>query len=239
MTLDPAELKARFEADGYVHIPGLFGTAEMDVLDALIFNHFGERPDWAHDQAFISGAKTEIVPWFPQREEEHGFDAIERDPRLVALTETLLGPGWSTQYCMAMFSKAGTAGQAWHQDCPPEDASRFNLNRLVYTSDIIDEIGGQIVIMPGTHTAGAVPFGDPHEDMPGQCVIYPKKGDLILLHGHCWHRVMPIKTKYRFSTNYRAAPAGVPEDVTDVCVYRTMRYRFSTSQVVEHRGAAV
>ena len=36
---------------------------------------------------------------------------------------------------------------------------------------------------------------------------------------------------------YRAAPAGTPDDVTDVCVYRNMRYRFSTSAVVEERVA--
>lgn len=36
---------------------------------------------------------------------------------------------------------------------------------------------------------------------------------------------------------YCAAPAGTPDDVTDVCVYRNMRYRFSTSAVVEERVA--
>ena len=39
----------------------------------------------------------------------------------------------------------------------------------------------------------------------------------------------------RFSTNYRAMPAGTPDDITDVCVYRNMRYRFSTESVVEER----
>ena len=70
-----------------------------------------------------------------------------------------------------------------------------------------------------------------------QVVLRPKKGTLVLLHGHTWHRVLPITGAYRFSTNYRAAPAGTADDITDICVYRNMRYQFSTSSVVEERLA--
>jgi hypothetical protein len=50
--------------------------------------------------------------------------------------------------CMAMFSKQGSKGQAWHQDCAPEDAKKFNMNRLVYSSDITAHIGGQTLVVP-------------------------------------------------------------------------------------------
>ena len=235
MQYDLGAWKAQFDRDGYLHLSGFFPESLMDSLDNLIFQHFGERPDYEHDEDFIKGAMTEIVPWFPQREGVQAFDEIENDPRLKAVTQALLGDGWSSQYCMTMFSKAGTAGQAWHQDCPPEDATRFNLNRLVYTQDIVPEIGGQIAVCPGTHKKGPLTVGDPHEEFPDQIVIHPKKGDLIFLHGHCWHRVLPILSKWRSSTNYRAATAGTPDDITDVCVYRNMRYRFSTSEKIEER----
>lgn len=229
------DLKLQFEQDGFLHLKGFFARELMDELDELIFDYFGERPEYAHDEKFIKGTATEIVPWFPQRDGVKAFDRIEKDPRLKQVTEEVLGLGWTSQYCMAMFSKAGTSGQAWHQDCPPENKGQFNLNRLVYTSDIVEEIGGEIAIRPGTHKGGALSAGEPHEDLEGQLVLAPKKGDLILLHGHCWHRVLPVRAKWRFSTNYRAAPAGTPDDVTDVCVYRNMRYRFSTQEVVEER----
>jgi ectoine hydroxylase len=61
------------------------------------------------------------------------------------------------------------------------------------------------------------------------------KGTMIFLHGHCWHRVMPVKSAYRISVNFRAVPLGVPEDITDICVYRNMRYKFSTAQILETR----
>ena len=154
---------------------------------------------------------------------------------MAELTRHVLGEDWTSLYSMVMFSRQGSKGQAWHQDCSPDDPERFNLNRLVYTRDISDDIGGQTVIMPGSHLRGELTVGDPDEDLDGQLIISPRKGTLVLLHGHCWHRVLPVHGDFRFSTNYRACPKGTAADITDVCVYRNMRYRFSTSSVVEER----
>jgi ectoine hydroxylase len=46
---------------------------------------------------------------------------------------------------------------------------------------------------------------------------------------------LPIHDGKRVSINYRSAPADTPDDITDVCVYRNMRYRFSTGEVLEAR----
>ena len=232
-----AALKNQFDAEGFVVIDDFFDPALMEHLDSVIRAYYGESPDFWHNDEFLEKSHTEVVPWFPQREGNSDFDPIEQDERLQQLTAAILGQGWGSQYCMVMFSKQGTAGQAWHQDCSPEDLARHNLNRLVYTSDIVDEIGGQIVVVPGSHRRGELPVGDPVGEFADQVVLRPKKGTLVILHGHTWHRVLPIKGMYRFSTNYRAAPAGTPANITDVCVYRNMRYRFSDSTVIEERVA--
>lgn len=65
--------------------------------------------------------------------------------------------------------------------------------------------------------------------------MFSKKGTLVIIHGHTWHRVLPIKGEYRLSTNYRAIPENTPESITDICVYRNMLYQFSTSKVLEDR----
>ena len=59
----------------------------------------------------------------------------------------------------------------------------------------------------------------------------------MLLHGHTWHRVLPIEGRYRYSTNYRAVASGTAADITDVCVYRNMRYQFSTESIIEERSS--
>ena len=235
--MDISAIAGQFDEDGYVVVEDFFNNELMAHLDNVIRQYYGDNPDFWHNDEFLEKAKTEVVPWFPQREGVSDFDEIEKDERLQTLSEKILGPDWQIQYCMVMFSKQGTAGQAWHQDCPPDDPKQHNMNRLVYTSDITDEIGGQTVVVPGSHKRGLLPVGDPTGEFEDQVVLRPKKGTLVLLHGHTWHRVLPIKGAYRFSTNYRSAPKGTPDDITDICVYRNMRYQFSTSMVVEERRA--
>jgi ectoine hydroxylase len=234
-----------FWRDGYLVIDDFFDAGLMDRLDREIEQHFGDNPEFRHEDEFLTRAKTEVIPWFPQNPDlpeytdaaAQPFNLLESDQKLSELTSFLLGEKWTTLYSMVMFSGKGTTGQAWHQDCAPENPSRFNLNRLVYSRDLSAEIGGQTVVLPGSHRKGELPVGEPHEDLEGQVVLTPRKGTLVMLHGHTWHRVLPITGGVRFSTNYRSCPQGTPADITDVCVYRNMRYRFSTSKVIEERSA--
>lgn len=236
--MDLEQYREAFWENGYLVIEDFFDPDLMDHLDQVIMDHYGANPDFWHNNEFLTKSKTEVVPWFPQDEGVADFDRIDTYPTFKQITEGVLGADWQRLYCMVMFSKQGTTGQAWHQDCPPEDPAVYNLNRLVYTSDITEEIGGQTVVVPGTHKRGLLPAGNPDVDFDRQVVLTPKKGTLLFLHGHTWHRVLPIKGAYRVSTNYRAVPRGAPRDITDICVYRNMRYQFSTSSVVEERTVA-
>jgi len=241
--MDFEKLNEEFWQDGYLVLDNFFDSTLMAELDQNIRQHFGDDPEFWHEEEFLSRSKTEVIPWFPQNpdlpdfspEMAVPFNRLGSDEGLRQLTSTLLGEDWCPLYSMVMFSKKGTAGQAWHQDCAPDDAEKFNMNRLVYTRDLSSDIGGQTVVMPGSHRKGELPAGEPHEDLEGQVVLSPRKGTLILLHGHTWHRVLPITGAFRFSTNYRVCPAGTPADITDVCVYRNMRYRFSSNSVIEER----
>jgi ectoine hydroxylase len=230
-------LLRRFEQNGYLLLDNFFDPALMQRLDSHILEHFGDDPAFLHTDEFLEKAKTDVIPWFPQDEGQIDFGLVDDSADLRHLTGALLGDAWHRLNCMVMFSKQGTMGQAWHQDCAPEHAAQYNLNRLVYTSDIDDETGGQTVIVPGSHRRGLLPPGDPWADLEGQQILRPRVGTLVLLHGHVWHRVLPIRDRYRYSTNYRAVPAGTATNVTDICVYRNMRYQFSTETVVEERTA--
>lgn len=228
------KIKDRFWNEGYVILENFFDDELMDFYNDKIKEYYGVDPAWEHDEEFIKKSSAEVIPWFPYLEGEGGFDEIDKDEKFNTITEAILGNKWENLYCMMMFSKAGSSGQSWHQDCPPDNPSKYNLNRLVYTHDITDKTGGAIVIMPESHKAGILPVGKPNEDIEGQVVFKPKKGTVIFLHGHCFHRVMPVKSD-RISSNFRAVPKGTPEDITDICVYRNMKYKFSTSQVIEER----
>jgi hypothetical protein len=234
--MDTRELAGRFHEDGYLVIDDFFAPALMASLDRRIADVFGPDPKYRHSDEFVARSKAEVIPWFPREDGPSDFDRLDEFEPLSAITAAILGGGWEALYCMVMFSKPGTVGQAWHQDCTPESSERFNLNRLVYTRDIDAATGGQTVVVPGSHRRGELPAGDPLADIDGQVVLEPRRGTLVLLHGHTWHRVLPVRGGPRVSTNCRAIPAGTPEDITDVCVYRNMRYRFSTGTVLEERA---
>ena len=232
--MDYKRIEQEFWEKGFVIFEKFFPDDLMDKYQQINLDQFSKNADWEHTSDYISKSENEVVPWFPYQENKPYFDDIDKNEKFNKVTDAILNNSWNNLYCMMMFSKVGSKGQAWHQDCPPENPKLFNLNRLVYTHDITEETGGEIVIMPEAHKAGVLPVGVPHEDIEGQIVFRPKKGTVIFLHGHCFHRVMPVK-KDRVSSNFRAAPLGVPEDITDVCVYRNMRYKFSTAEIIEER----
>lgn len=229
-------LAKQFWRDGYIVIENFFDDALMDRYDELILNHFGFQPEFWHTEEFLSTTGVEVVPWFPQREGCDAFNVVAEDERFKALTEAILSADWYEQYSMVMFSKQGTKGQAWHQDCPPDDKRYFNMNRLVYTMDVDKETtGGQTLVMPGSHLKGLLPTNSEPFPEQDKIVLSPKKGSIVFLHGHCWHSVLPVTGKYRVSTNYRCAPKDTPENITDIGVYRNIRYQFSTEQIIEER----
>ena len=108
--MDTAQLATRFWTEGYVVIEDFFAPALMDELHELILAHFGGKFDSCLNDEFSTKAKTQIVPWFPQREGVSRFDVIDDDARLAALTAAILGAGWHSQYCMVMYSAQGTNG---------------------------------------------------------------------------------------------------------------------------------
>jgi len=230
------DMATRFWADGYLVLGEQFPDATMDRLQQRIEEHFGNDPAFAHTSEFLTAAATEVIPWFPQAEGVAEFDELASTGPMQALASAILGEGWYSQYCMIMYSKPGTAGQAWHQDCPPEEPMQFNLNRLVYAMDIDERNGGALELVPGSHRFGELPPPSVEDGFAGRITLTPRKGTLIFLHGHTWHSVRPVGRDGRVSINYRAAPRQAPADITDVCVYRNMRYRFSTSSIVQTRS---
>jgi len=69
-----------------------------------------------------------------------------------------------------LFSKS----QPRHQSCPPENSNQFNLNRLVYTTDVRGDVDGEVVLIPASHKMGELCVGKPDEDFKEQIVMRPQ-----------------------------------------------------------------
>ena len=236
--MDYQKLKQEFWDKGYLYLENFFEQAVMDECYIEIQKHFNMNPDYQHDQEFLTRSEADVIPWFPSKNNSsdgEAFDQLGQNAALGELTQYVLGDDWRSLECMVMFSNPNSKGQPWHQDCPPEQAEKFNLNRLIYTSDINEKTGGQTLVVEGSHKMGLLPASQNNQTFENEVCLSPTKGSLLLIHGHAWHRVLPVGTEFRVSTNFRCVPKNTPDNVTDICVYADMRYQFSTKQVLETR----
>ena len=106
---------------------------------------------------------------------------------------------------------------------------------MLFRSYHSSSTGGEIVVIASSHKRGMIPPSASGKNIGDEIVISPKKGSLLLLHGNIWHKVLPINNNIRASTNYRCVPKNTPDDITDICVYRNMLYRFSDKRVLVNR----
>ncbi len=234
LPLDPDAVHRHFSLHGYVILEDAVDPVLLLKCDRLLRDHFG-IPREGLSAANFAAAKCDVVSWGPVEEGVDAFVRLAGLPLLADATRAALGGPFDLVGSLVMYSAPNTIGQAWHQDCPCENPAHYNLNRLVYTHDIGDN-GGEVVVVPGSHRRGIIPTGEPDGDIPGQLVIAPRAGTILLLHGMTWHRVLAVRDRPRVSCNFRVVPAGAPTTITDIGTYRNMRYRFSTREVVEERN---
>lgn len=246
----------RFAAQGYFVLENFFAPAELAACREATAKRFpalalpgvaedveeqapgkGPAAAPATKQEGLASTECEVVAWGPVEEKIGAFIALAEHPRLAEATLAAMPGGFVSMYSLVMFSPAHSKGQSWHQDCAPIPGKpgHHNVNRLIYLWDVDERTGGEVVVVPGTHRGQVLPPGGLQDDLEGQVELCPRAGTLVLLHGQTFHRVKPVR-RPRVSVNLRVRPPEAPEDVTDVAVYRNIKYRFSTREVLERRG---
>jgi ectoine hydroxylase len=224
-------LQEEFNRSGVLVFPRFFTDAELNPTRAEMDSYFSGIHARAPEMVASARAGQEkfscdVVPWDPIQENNQAFQAFVRHRRLAQVTEIVLGPGYVDGGSLVMFSVGGGQGQAWHQDCPPDNPADFNLNRLIYPANVSLE-DGAIVVVPGSHRRGRIPPGGHQDFIAGEVVLTPDAGTLVLLSGHVFHRVTPnLNRRPRVSVNFRAFPAGTPPDVTCIGIYRNGTVNF-------------
>ena len=228
--------RRQFAEHGVVVVPGFLDHEQVALLHREIDAHYGPLVRERFGIEAVSQAAIEmdceVITWDPLGEEVEPFQVLAADPRLATLTRELIGE-FSAPGSLLMWSVGGGKGQAWHQDCPPDDPSQFNLNRLFYLQDTeVDD--GAVVVVPGSHRMGRISPGAPQAPIPGEVMLTPRAGTLVLLHGHIYHRVTPnVSLRPRVSVNLRAYPADVPREITRIGLYRNAAYDFLAGKRID------
>lgn len=239
LTSDHDQIAEEFTRNGFVVFPDFLSQRELDEINRELHAHYKDvgidsnAPAFRNRRANLSKYECDVISWNPVGEGNQVFIDLMNHPRLIEVTEDCIGMGFQATASLVMLSIIQGKGQAWHQDCPCKDPSKFNLNRLFYTEDVTEE-NGAVVVVPGSHKRGLIPEGGHQESMEGELALTPGAGTLVLLSGLCYHRVTPNRTQRpRISVNFRAYSKDTPPAICGVGVYRNGAYDFRRGQPVE------
>jgi ectoine hydroxylase len=223
-------IREQFRRDGVVMLPDFFSAKELSAVNKVLDDILEKNPRSSHKGMHASYHRydTDVHGLGGIATRHPEFKALYDNPRMVEVTEAAIGK-FEDEFLLVQATWKGS-GQAWHQDSKCDDPTRFNLNRLIYTRDVLPE-RGQIVVVPGSVHRGRVPPGGHQDPIPGEVALAPRAGTLVLMNSQCWHRVTFNQTEIaRVSVNFRVRPAGCPAGATAVANFRNGTYDFATRE---------
>ncbi len=152
-----AEQKARFERDGYLFFPGLFSSAETQVLVDAVPALYARREAYNVREKGADAVRTN----FAAHLYSEPFAKLARHPRMIEPVEDLLGEKlYMHQY--KINGKMAFEGDVWqwHQDygtwvnddLMPEPRA---MNVAIFLDDVTP-FNGPLMFIPGSHKHGVI-----------------------------------------------------------------------------------
>ena len=217
---------ARFRADGYAVVRGVFDAGEVAAM-AAAFERIHDRAlaggrSWRDRNTFFRLAEDDRLGPILRFAQWPGWidpalEAVRRDPRLLKILEPLIGRNLKQIINQMHWKAPGAKAEfGFHQDSrsrrPPE-AYRALARSYVQTGIAIDPHraeNGAMVICPGSHRLGELPF-DPERpsmdealnsadlarlgvDAENLVTVEMEPGDLALWHVHTLHGSGPNRS---------------------------------------------
>jgi ectoine hydroxylase-related dioxygenase (phytanoyl-CoA dioxygenase family) len=208
-------LKADFFSDGFLHVPDVLSTREVEELKAGVDTVFSDE-QWRDNgnlyNDFIAVRLFEVALIFEQM--------LTREP-IISLVESILG---SDCHLIAQNVVRNAPGQAidhFHVDdllifpigagMERHDARLtipvFILTVQIPLTDITSLEYGPSQYIPGSHYSGRQPDDLHKPSFEGRqpVSLFCRAGDIYLHNGQCWHRGAPntsCRTRYLFQLSY-------------------------------------
>jgi ectoine hydroxylase-related dioxygenase (phytanoyl-CoA dioxygenase family) len=202
-----AEVEA-YARDGYVVVPQLFSTEEVEALIA----HFMDLRRRRSDDVDLSS--SDPLKRFPRMLQMHRWDEVSRkwliDPRLNSVMTRLLGAEPLAVQTMIYYKPPGARGQALHQDQYYLKVQPGTCMAAWMALDRCDEESGCMRVVPGSQnlpvlcTEAAdtkVSFSDVTVSLPGNLRAVPvimDPGDVLFFNGSVIHGSLPNRSADRF-----------------------------------------
>jgi ectoine hydroxylase len=228
---DAELVRKDFHKTGAAILPSFFSADELAPIIAAVDEHWKQSDKNAVVHKDFERFETYPMSWNPVTEKHPAFLSLLNHPDLDAATRAVLGSDYVQEVDLVMYTAKGM-GQAWHQDCPPENLKKFTVNRLIYVRDV-DPAAGALVYVPGSHLMGRIPAGGNQDPIAGEMHVTPKAGTLAFLNSLCFHRVTANQLDTpRVSINFRVRPPGVEAGYDKVAAFRGGEYDFAKQKAL-------
>ena len=172
------EQKNSFAENGYLIFERFFDDAECTALKADID---------ALEQARTAGGAKPFVCEYPD------LGPLISHPRVMAIMEGIMGPGFLFHHLHAVRQEAGARASNWHQDyeqIPQSNRSHVMAHFFYYFNGLNGTIGDLLFIPRTQNTVvdnGALSFLRT-ETLPGTVVVNDlPPGSAVLVHSALWH----------------------------------------------------
>lgn len=117
----------------------------------------------------------------------------------LPIAQAMLGPQVQVLPLTARIAYPGQTKQfiTWHlhqrvvpDPCPPFFSLPHAIDSFLYLDDA-DDRNGPLCVVPGSHRRQHEDLPVSEADLPGQVILKPKAGDVVMIHGNLWHRALP------------------------------------------------
>lgn len=179
--------------DGFLLRAGLFDAATLDRFRCAL-DEVEARDASRADPLYRSDQGSIYLRWLLTKDRR--FFPFNRQPKLVAIARAMLGPQIKLDDADARITFPDVEdGIGWHihlrrvpDPVPPFFCYPHAIHFLLYLDDI-GEREGALCVLPGSHRdlPRRVPANS-RDDLPGQVLLHPQAGDVVLTHGNLWHR---------------------------------------------------
>ncbi|MGD1879670.1 MAG: phytanoyl-CoA dioxygenase family protein [Kiloniellaceae bacterium] len=211
--------RAQFQAEGYAVVRSVFSAGEVAAM-AAAFDRIHARAmaggrSWRDRNVYFclaeesdAGTLLRYAQWIAWLEPD--LEVVRRDPRLLRLLEPLIGRDLKQIINQLHWKPPGARAEfGFHQDSRsrrPREAYRDLATSYVQTGIAIDPQraeNGAVVVVPGSHRLGELPFDPEHPSMnqamdsadlarlgidPASAVTLElDPGDVALWHVHTLH----------------------------------------------------
>ncbi|CAI1879203.1 MULTISPECIES: phytanoyl-CoA dioxygenase family protein [Serratia] len=181
--------------DGYTIIHNLFTEQQLtDFSSALGTLEENERH--LDDPMYKNNTDSIYLRWLLTKDRR--FWPFNSHPELIALARMALGPQIQLDDADARITFADVIdGTGWHihlrtvpDPLPPFFCYPHALHHLLYLDNITEREGG-LCVLPSSHKDNSIKIeANSHHSIDGERILYPGRGDVVLMHANLWHRAV-------------------------------------------------